>query len=284
MRPNSPLKRNHKAIAREFQSLLLRNLDIAIEGFHISRLILNRHTPQVDQVSLHRHSRFHQCLVYLKGRGHQIFPDREIPVRRGSVIFIPRHMKHGFRKERALRPLCLGIEFESEAAEGEWEINSRLNPASLKRLEQGLVQLGQLQDSGADSLSIAGTILDLLGILRETATGGGIPNFEVSGPLASRAVTEIQKAGLDSVTTAELTKRLGFRQTEELNRNLRNEGSPTIARILTSRKLAEVTAKLQESSASIGEIAEQVGFLDQNYFARWFKTQTGKTPTEYRQS
>ena len=39
---------------------------------------------------------------------------------------------------------------------------------------------------------------------------------------------------------------------------------------------------LRETSAAIGEIADQVGFQDSNYFARQFKQVIGTTPTQYR--
>jgi len=267
---------------REFQPLLLRDLDISIEGYRISRLVLNRHTPQVDGVSRHDHENFHQCLVYLKGRGHQIMPDQEIAVRRGSLVFIPQKMRHGFRKKRALRPLCLAIDFESDTAEVDWKISSHLNPSALKRLEQGLVRLAQLSDSGADSLSVAVTILDLVGILRETATSSKVS--VTSGPLAVRVRSGIHRLGLDSVSAADISKQLGFREISELNGKLRSENSPTVSQILSSEKLIAAKSALQQTSRPVGEIAEKVGFLDQNYFARWFKTQTGDAPSEFRRN
>ena len=269
---------------REFQPLLLRDLDISIEGYRISRLVLNRHTPEVDRVTRHDHENFHQCLVYLKGRGHQIMPEQEIAVRRGSLVFIPKKMRHGFRKERALRPLCLAIDFESETAEADWKVSSHLNPAALRRLEQGLVRLGQLSDSGADSLSVAGTILDLVGILRESATSSKVSVSVTSGPLAARVRSGIHQLGLDSVSAADISKQLGFREISKLNGKLRSENSPTVSRILSSEKLIAAKSALQQTSRPVGEIAEKVGFLDQNYFARWFKTQTGDAPSEFRRN
>jgi AraC family transcriptional activator of pobA len=32
----------------------------------------------------------------------------------------------------------------------------------------------------------------------------------------------------------------------------------------------------------VGDVAEAVGMLDQNYFARWFRQQTGRVPSAWR--
>ena len=39
---------------------------------------------------------------------------------------------------------------------------------------------------------------------------------------------------------------------------------------------------LENTSVSIGEIAEKLGYTSQNYFCDTFRKHTGKTPSEYR--
>ncbi|RYG30513.1 AraC family transcriptional regulator [bacterium] len=47
-------------------------------------------------------------------------------------------------------------------------------------------------------------------------------------------------------------------------------------------RLTEAAARLQSSSHPIGEIAASVGYLDANLFARRFRQEFGRTPSEGR--
>ncbi|RYG43096.1 AraC family transcriptional regulator, partial [bacterium] len=47
-------------------------------------------------------------------------------------------------------------------------------------------------------------------------------------------------------------------------------------------RLTEAAARLQTNSHSVGEIAASVGYLDANLFARRFRQEFGRTPTEGR--
>jgi AraC-like DNA-binding protein len=49
-------------------------------------------------------------------------------------------------------------------------------------------------------------------------------------------------------------------------------------------RLDKAKELLRETTLSIGEIADQLGFRDQYYFARFFKAKTGITASEYRQT
>ena len=42
--------------------------------------------------------------------------------------------------------------------------------------------------------------------------------------------------------------------------------------------------KLLREHALVRDAAAEAGFFDQNYFARWFKKQTGQTPVEWKAS
>lgn len=51
---------------------------------------------------------------------------------------------------------------------------------------------------------------------------------------------------------------------------------------LNNRRIQEAQRLLAETSQSIGDIAESLGYEDQLYFSRKFKMQTGHAPTGYR--
>ena len=49
-------------------------------------------------------------------------------------------------------------------------------------------------------------------------------------------------------------------------------------------RMLQACELLRETPASIGAVANKVGFKDSNYFARQFKQMIGQTPTQYRRS
>lgn len=59
---------------------------------------------------------------------------------------------------------------------------------------------------------------------------------------------------------------------------LKKSATELIAETLT----LEAKVLLYQPSISISEISFVIGFEDPSYFGRFFKKQTGQTPTEYR--
>ncbi|RFS22797.1 helix-turn-helix domain-containing protein [Chitinophaga silvatica] len=53
--------------------------------------------------------------------------------------------------------------------------------------------------------------------------------------------------------------------------------------LIQNRAILEAKRLLQVSELSVKEIAFELGFYDHAYFSKFFKSQTGSTPTEFRQ-
>lgn len=64
----------------------------------------------------------------------------------------------------------------------------------------------------------------------------------------------------------------------------KGETGMTFGQYVTERRIEKACSLLKKTSASIQQIAEQVGFDDVSYFHRVFKKTTGKTPREYQTS
>lgn len=70
----------------------------------------------------------------------------------------------------------------------------------------------------------------------------------------------------------------------QLERILKKETGRSIVQWLDYFRTEYAKQELKYSSSSISEIAYHSGFANQGYFARFFRQQTGMTPTEYRKN
>ena len=52
--------------------------------------------------------------------------------------------------------------------------------------------------------------------------------------------------------------------------------------IIRNRLLIEAKYKLRNTTQSIKEISDELGFVDASYFAKFFKLMQGISPTDYR--
>jgi len=265
-------------MAKEFQSVLLEDLKIRWPGFAIRRVALNQHMPRVEKLGehVHRHS---QLLLYLRGAGIQHLAGETVPVGRGSVLVIPPGRPHRFEKTRAVRPICLVIDFET-VEPPTWREVGVLGARDLALVERWLVSLHE-QHLRADEFSIqtATLILRLVASL-ETALGSG-NHSESVGPFSASVRKVAKREGLAGLTPGKVARSLK-RTLDHLNRQLQTEIGTTVGGLLNRLRLEEATRELRTTERSIGEIAAAIGIDDQNYFARWFRKQTGQTPTRWR--
>lgn len=83
------------------------------------------------------------------------------------------------------------------------------------------------------------------------------------------------------LSVRELAERL-YLSERTLNNAFHRELGKTVGQYLDEMLLFEAQRRLLLTDASIGEISEALGYCDQFYFSRRFKTHCGKTPTAYR--
>ncbi|MCB1203354.1 MAG: helix-turn-helix domain-containing protein [Verrucomicrobiae bacterium] len=263
---------------REFQPILLENLRIRWPGFTIRRVALNQHMPRVERLGEHVH-RFAQMLLYLRGEGRQHLGGQAMPVERGTVLVIPPGRPHRFEKTRPVRPICLVIDFESEKTL-DWSGRAVMGARDLAAIERWLLALHEQQRSHDDfSIQTAALILRLLARLERAVNGN--KNSVPEGPVAASVRSIVSRRGFNALTPGNVAADLG-RTLDHLNRQLHAETGATTGGLLNQLRLDEATRLLQRSDGSVGDIAAAVGMDDQNYFSRWFRKQTGQTPTRWR--
>ena len=265
---------------KEFQPILLENLQIRWSGFRIRRIALNQHMPRVERLSEHVH-RYCQALLYLRGSGTQHLGDIAVPVERGSILVIPPGRAHRFEKTRAVRPICLAIDFET-VEPVTWREESVLSARDLALVERLLVDLHERHLRPDDfSIQSAALILQILALVQST-----VEEHEPRrghGPVFVSVEKAIVRHGFTGISPGLVADQLG-RTLDHLNRQLQEECGMTVGAILSRARLEQSGRLLRTTTLSISEIASSIGMDDQNYFARWFRHQTGQTPTRWREA
>ncbi len=266
---------------KSFQPILLEDLRIRWPGFTIRRVALNQHMPRIEALGEHRH-RHAQILLYLRGEGVQLLGERPVPVRRGSAVFVPPALVHRFEKARSVQPICLVIDFDT-VEPPTWRESSVLASRDLVGIERWLVSLHALHrdHTKSDDFSIgaASLILCILATLRDAFQAGD--GSRDSGPVTHSVLRQIQQQGLAAVTPGSIAAALG-RSLDHLNRTLRAESGQTLGEWVNQARLEHSGKLLRDPQRSINEVAAAAGMPDANYFARWFRRQTGQSPTRWR--
>lgn len=267
----------------EFRPVLLEDLEIRWPGFRIRRVALNQHMPRVERFGEHIHD-WYQVLLYLRGSGIQHLGAASVPVARGSLLVIPPGQPHRFEKLTGLRPVCLVLDFESDETL-RWR-SSSLATRDLARVERWLVALHQLGPvrsvPGEQAIPVAALLLRLMNLVRSYGTPPVITAIR-TGPIEKAVTAVIDRTGLtrDLVPSA-VASSLG-RSLDHLNRQLRAEAGMTVGDAIQRARRTRCEDLLRHSDWSVGEVGAAVGFDDQNYFARWFRKQTGQSPKRWRE-
>ena len=267
-----------------WHSILLENLSVSGPGVRVRRICLNRHLPETSRVRPHSHAHG-QVLLYLNGSGWQTVGDEQIPVTSGRAIGIPPGTSHAFRKERSRSPRCLVLDLEAGSELIEPRGASVVEAESLAEIQRGVAWLarwqraegsppGRLREHGV-ILQVAGVLLESLVRHREQRRGGE----------PSRLIGRVRRRlrGLDPADWSGEAVAVGLgREKSELSRKLREETGLTLGKAIAEHRLGQSQVLLLQQDLEIQEVAERVGILDRNYFARWFRGQTGLTPTQWR--
>jgi AraC family L-rhamnose operon transcriptional activator RhaR len=228
-------------------------------------------------------------LLYLRGSGTQHLGDRAQAVERGTLLVIPPGRAHRFEKARPMRPICLALDFET-AEPVTWRECGTLSPSDLAKVEQWLVDLHATLRTGTGtgkrggdrhSIRSGALILQILACLEAAVEGTSSPR--PGGPVTAAVRKAIRENGLVGLTPGGIAVRLG-RTLDHLNRRTGAECGLTVGELIHRARLERSGELLRTTARSIGDIGSEVGMDDQNYFARWFRRQTGQTPTRWREA
>ncbi len=265
---------------KNYRPLLLQEIGARLPGVHIRRLRLNRHLPEVDYLAEHHHG-FSQVLCYLQGGGTMRAGGVDYAITPGALILLPPRCSHAFQETTGRRPLCLVIDLDWRGAVKRGVLLARLNQGEAGAVRQELSLLTRMPEPGAAScrMLVASAALRMIDIFFQRLEI--LPERRRDLPAFVRRYDRLLKERGEGIpTVASLAARMGY-QTDYLNRIFKEATGMTL-REYRDAGLLRRAKQLLRSSGTIQEAGEKLGFSDQNYFARWFRKQTGMTPGRFR--
>jgi AraC-like DNA-binding protein len=268
---------------KNYRPLLIQDLNLQMPGIKIQRLRLNRHLPEARWTE---HSHPHdQLLIYLMGRGQQRVDGLLYPARPGTVIHVPPGKSHAFDQQAGRQPLCLVVDVEMQQGRGVAHICDHLTAEQLTETKARLSSLFRVPHIETKEMSfrVAAVVLDILDMaLKAIGWLTPVNRFSTARHFSNaRRVERLLEArdGAD-VSLEDIAKMTGY-QHDHLNRLLRAECGLTLGQLRSRIRLKRAVALLADR-VPIQEVGEKIGILDPNYFARWFRQQTGVSPSSWR--
>jgi AraC family L-rhamnose operon transcriptional activator RhaR len=263
---------------RHFRSLLINKADIRLPGLRVLTFAVHRHLPEHASIERHRH-RWCQVILYLSGRGLQRFASGEARVEPGTLVVMPPGVAHAFVRTTDRPPLCLMIDFRLAKARQWPAAVCSLNRSEIAQVRQNLAYLIRLQAGSSGVLrweGAAAVLQTLITLLRAASWLERVPQPSPGGgSVMGRLLSTVGPA----TPLRQVVQRSGY-QRDHLNRLVKSETGLTLGQLRMQRRLARAKELLSQG-VRVADVAEAVGVLDQSYFSRWFRRQTGQTPSRW---
>lgn len=246
--------------------LLVQKIEIHALDFVLRQLQLNRHRDA--EVAPHGHDHA-QLILYLSGEGVQTVNGRRRRARAGDLFVIPARIPHGFSVAGRSQPLCLVLDYELEGSGRVRAAHRSLSPATLHELH---ALLSRVPRKGRLTLADYPAILAVVARLLDHS-----PAEPAASPtLFDRASERVRLPG----ALGKIARDLGYHP-DHLNRKLKREAGLGLRALRDRVRLGAAQSALRREP-TVAEAATACGFEDPNYFARWFRRQTGRTPSAWR--
>ena len=258
--------------------VLLKRLRLRCGDWVMRELRVNRHLQPFDQETPHHHPHV-QLLVYLRGRGIQRIGKLIHPVAPGAVFFIPPLTKHAFLEHSPRLAICLVADLSGQGPIKFGRAAGWLPAEELARVRERLNRLAHEREGSTPlQLGAGGTALLVLESCRRACRAS--PHPEVEGSTISRRLLRALKPKEPIPSPGELARRIGLQQ-DYLNRLVRRGTGLTLGQWRAQELLRACERELSKGDV-IGKTAIRLGFSDASYFSRWFRRQTGITPSVWQ--
>ena len=265
---------------RRFRSLLIERAELRMPGLQVLSFALHRHLVEHASVDEHRHG-WSQAIVYLSGAGEQTVGRRRARVGAGSLVLLPPQVSHAFVRRNEHAPLCVMVEFRLRGARAKPPVVCSLSRSELLQLRQHVAHLLRLHRGTQDVLRWEGAVPVLQVLLTLLRAAGWIERVADSprGPRQNSAVASLLGTLGPAGSLSDAVRRSGYHR-DHLNRLVKQETGLTLGQYRAQQRLAKAK-ELLASGVQVAHAGAAVGLADQSYFARWFRRQTGQTPSSW---
>jgi AraC family L-rhamnose operon transcriptional activator RhaR len=267
-----------KPAATPVAPIVLRRLQLRCGAWSVRSLRVNRHLQPFDRYAPHRHPHG-QLLLYLRGYGEQRIGPKRYSVGPGAVFFIPPGRIHEFREKAPRRAICLVANLGGAGPKAQGISRGWLSAEALAKVRQHVADLSAESGQNLD-LTAGGAALLIIETCRAACSKNAPPSRTGAG------ITERLRRALHPDDNsrwprpAELARRVGL-QKDYLNRLVRRACGLTLGQWRDRELLREAENKLRRG-LTVTAVADELGFNDSSYFARWFRKQTGLPPVQWR--
>ncbi len=270
---------------KNYRPILLQHLAVSVPGVKVRQLRLNQHTPEaVWTPHAHEHG---QVLVYLSGRGRQVVQEKPYDCRPGTVIYVEPGAVHGFERVLARPPLVLVVDLDLEITRSTPHPCAQMPDADLTKVRASVTRLFHIRqvEHREATLLVGSIVLEILD--RVLLAAGWIKAFNRYGDAKAMNTTRFVERVLDRMDGAEVTletiaARSGY-QMDHLNRRLKAECGLTLGQLRSRHRLERAQRYIQQG-LPFQTVGERIGIVDNNYFSRWFRQQTGMSPSAWKKA
>lgn len=246
------------------------------------------------EIKTHRHAAFFQILYFRGGTGDAVFGAHSHPIQPPVMITVPPQCEHGFRFSRDMDGMVITMLAARFGSSGRTICDAGMPPRlislgpdhadaaflthSLERLCAELVSGGAFHDDLVESYLKSIVLLAARMTAPELPPGGESSSTEERLKLLNIMVNRHFREHRPAEFYA---GHLGLSATH-LNRIVKAATGQSTNGLLARRLADQAKRDLVFTSASIKQIAYDLGFADPAYFTRFFTRETGTTPRQYR--
>lgn len=246
---------------------------------------------------LHSHS-YWQIISVLKGSGRIQIGEEQFPLAERSTFLIKPHVPHAILRNRPEdQPQMMDLKFtlaDGPLAQDMIQLPARLEDAVFPKFQYYFERiLKESEESRRYSyericmyFGLAVTTILRSGEGRKStnlpADPDAPPAAHVNGVDMSRITQYIQQNYASPISLEELAK-VAIVSKSTLIQAFKLAYDTTPIKYINRVRLDKAKSLLLNTDSSISEISEMVGFQSLHYFSRYFKSNEGLSPVEYRQ-
>ncbi|MFD0558099.1 AraC-like DNA-binding protein [Stackebrandtia endophytica] len=240
----------------------------------------------------HRHT-FYEVVLATGGTGHHVIDFTEFRLRPPQLGLITPGQVHFWRNVTGLEGrVLLFTEAFLALTPGDWHLWHRLadrswlslNPMQAGRVSGLLAQMEtEYHSRGADSVSVLRAFLHVLLVQATRVPDGGDRPVSVDRAtvVAREFVRMLSQSGQVADSVAGYAGRLQV-SSSYLAEAVKTATGETPGQLIRRFRILEARRLLGSTDLTVGQISRHLGFDDPSYFCRFFRRETGSTPTGFR--